>query len=677
MHGAFPTLALDELESLGRSDQLAAPYSRLEVAWRVNRHQPDQSTAIAMDLRRHIDPSIAARAQVVLDCLALRRGEIPDDLSDRVYDDLHLDTLWVMRGHLRMLSVCITRWNRKGTLHHGEVVERLAPQLVDRVSQTERGAMNIELGRLHSRRGRPGKAVASYRAAQRSLDGEAEPGLLAIATQNLGNVLSDLDDQAGALMAYAEALQLHDKARLPDTTTALVLGNVAVVRLRLRDFAQARRNAEEALDLIEGEPNVEALRCSLMFVSSFVDFEAGNLARAKATLDSLERLVDELDSPAIRAELLCRRAAVLAAEGDGEGALSLADRALALGGALDRGSARTEGIVVRARALRALGRLAEVAAYLDDHMGVLQTDAPGLVQTAYDMRVEALEGLGQEREALAALRECRAFVDARRAKVVAASIDARTLDVELATARAQANIARNEAEALQAQLARAQRLEAVGQLASGIAHDFNNLLAIIMGEGMAIQATPGTEPDTRTSADAIVEASQRGTRLVRRLLAFAREVPSEPRPVELDALMRDLVPMLQTAVKRSVPITLVSSADPVWVTADPSQLEQMALNLVLNARDAMDGSGPLEIRVSHTGDFGCIAVTDTGTGIAPQHIRRIFDPFFTTKGPDRGTGLGLAMVWGTARQLGGDVDVESALGCGTTFTVRLPLTTAP
>ncbi|MBI5442825.1 MAG: PAS domain S-box protein [Deltaproteobacteria bacterium] len=242
-----------------------------------------------------------------------------------------------------------------------------------------------------------------------------------------------------------------------------------------------------------------------------------------------------------------------------------------------------------------------------------------------------------------------------------------------------------ERKQLQDQLRQAQKMEAVGRLAGGVAHDFNNLLTIILGmsELARDDAAPGSQ--LLQQLEQILGAGQRAAGLTRQLLAFSRQQVFQVVTVDVNALVQNLAKMLRRLIGEDIELT-VEPAQALWpVAADPGQVEQVLMNLAVNARDAMLRGGRLTVRTANVevgperrrpglepGSYATFAVSDTGTGMEPQILARIFEPFFTTKGPEQGTGLGLATVYGIVKQSHGYVDVESAPGLGSTFTVYLP-----
>ena len=237
------------------------------------------------------------------------------------------------------------------------------------------------------------------------------------------------------------------------------------------------------------------------------------------------------------------------------------------------------------------------------------------------------------------------------------------------------------------QLRHAQKMEAVGRLAGGVAHDFNNLLTIIAGQSeLLLRDLAAGDPRWRPT-EAIRHAADRAAALTRQLLTFGRKQVLQPAVLDLNDVVQAIGGLLRRVIGEDVELTLLPSPSPAMLTGDRSQLEQVVMNLVVNARDAMPQGGRLAVEIGHatpdaaarqqTPDAACgpyvtLAVTDTGSGMSPEVQARIFEPFFTTKEPGKGTGLGLATVYGIVHQHGGVVTVESVVGAGTTMRVALP-----
>ncbi|HEY1188269.1 MAG TPA: ATP-binding protein [Gemmata sp.] len=230
---------------------------------------------------------------------------------------------------------------------------------------------------------------------------------------------------------------------------------------------------------------------------------------------------------------------------------------------------------------------------------------------------------------------------------------------------------------LEDELRHAQKMEAIGRLAGGVAHDFNNLLTIVTGSVHLIRALPPGDPKIGGYVDEIQAAVDRATGLTRQLLAFSRKQPSRPEVLDLNAVVSELAGLLARLIGNRVAVRTELAPAPVQVRADRGHLEQVLMNLAVNARDAMPEGGTLRITTSASDQLARLTVADTGVGM-PDHVKaKIFEPFFTTKEVGKGTGLGLATVHGIVEQAGGGIEVASTLGVGTTFHIRLPACSTP
>lgn len=242
---------------------------------------------------------------------------------------------------------------------------------------------------------------------------------------------------------------------------------------------------------------------------------------------------------------------------------------------------------------------------------------------------------------------------------------------------------------LESELQQAQKLEALGRLAGGVAHDFNNLLVAILGHSELMEMELSDDSPLKEHAVEIRRAGERAADLVGQLLAFSRKQVLRMQVIDVVPLIVGSSRMLQRIIGEGIEIRTYVPDSPLFVKADPGQLEQVLLNLATNARDAMPGGGTLTAEATgvtltqstisprlrlRPGDYTVISVTDTGAGIPPELLDKVFDPFFTTKTPGKGTGLGLATVYGVVKQSGGDIDVLSEPGYGTVFKVFLPRT---
>jgi nitrogen-specific signal transduction histidine kinase/ActR/RegA family two-component response regulator len=244
-----------------------------------------------------------------------------------------------------------------------------------------------------------------------------------------------------------------------------------------------------------------------------------------------------------------------------------------------------------------------------------------------------------------------------------------------------------ERKKLEQQLRQAQKVEAIGQLAGGIAHDFNNLLGIIIGYSEIFEERLGLDDPLRPKAEQIKKAGRRAASLTRQLLAFSRQQALEPRVLDLNAVIADTLKMLRRLIDENVELVAVTEPALGRVSADQGQIEQIIMNLTVNARDAMPRGGNLTISTGNAemddafvrlhpgaipGSYVVLSVSDTGCGMDLETQTHIFEPFFTTKGEGKGTGLGLATVYGVVKQSGGYISVESEPGKGSTFRIYLP-----
>jgi PAS domain S-box-containing protein len=246
----------------------------------------------------------------------------------------------------------------------------------------------------------------------------------------------------------------------------------------------------------------------------------------------------------------------------------------------------------------------------------------------------------------------------------------------------------SERRQLEEQFRQAQKMEAVGRLSGGVAHDFNNLLGVIIGYAEFLQERLEPENALRGSADEILKAGKRAASLTRQLLAFSRQQVLDPKIVDLNAAVSDMEKMLGRLISEDIELTTLLSPNLGRVKADQGQLEQVLMNLAVNARDAMPSGGKLVIETENIvmdekfvrrypypvqpGPYVSLTVTDNGIGMDAETKARAFEPFFTTKEKGKGTGLGLSTVYGVVKQSGGYIDIYSSPGAGTTFKIYLP-----
>ncbi|HYO83157.1 MAG TPA: ATP-binding protein, partial [Bryobacteraceae bacterium] len=240
---------------------------------------------------------------------------------------------------------------------------------------------------------------------------------------------------------------------------------------------------------------------------------------------------------------------------------------------------------------------------------------------------------------------------------------------------------------LEERFRQAQKMEAVGRLAGGVAHDFNNMLTVITGYCQMILDNPAADASIRSDMQQVVRAADRATSLTRQLLAFSRRQMVQPKVLEADAVVLDMKAMLLRLLAESVRLELDLGAEGARIRMDPGNLEQVVINLAVNARDAMNNDGVLRIRTRKfiaddsatfpEGEYYLLEVTDNGTGMSEETLSHLFEPFFTTKERGHGTGLGLSTSYGIVKQNRGEIQVRSEVGNGSTFYIYLPLVNEP
>ncbi|ABF53881.1 ATP-binding protein [Sphingopyxis alaskensis] len=269
--------------------------------------------------------------------------------------------------------------------------------------------------------------------------------------------------------------------------------------------------------------------------------------------------------------------------------------------------------------------------------------------------------------------------EAERAMQLEAAVEARTAELEQANIALRSEMA--EREAAEAQLRQAQKMEAVGQLTGGIAHDFNNMLAVVVGGlELAERWLPGQPEKAQRHLANALDGANRAADLTRRLLTFARAEPARPEMTAIDESIGSFAPLIERTIGDRIALTLDLDAAALACWIDRQQFENALLNLAVNARDAMDGHGSLTIRTRGAGQDDArtlaVEVIDTGCGMTAEVLDRVFDPFYTTKPAGQGTGLGMSQVFAFCRQSGGEVQIASTEGAGTTVAMLLPIASA-
>ena len=292
-------------------------------------------------------------------------------------------------------------------------------------------------------------------------------------------------------------------------------------------------------------------------------------------------------------------------------------------------------------------------------------------------------------------------LSARRLELTAIRADGTEFPVELTAARMRGDSRAvitgfirdiTERRTLEEQLRQSQKLEAIGRLAGGIAHDFNNILMSIMGSADVLLMELGPDDPARGETGEIKQSVERGAGVTRQLLAFGRRQTTRARLFALGDIVRGMETMLRRLIGPEIEFAIACGTQPVIVMADSGQFEQVVMNLVINARDAMPDGGRLTVRVEetdldeaaavtltegHAGRYARLSVSDTGMGMSEQTRAKLFEPFFTTKEQGKGTGLGLSIVYGIVKQSGGYISVSSELGQGASFEVYLPVAAVP
>jgi signal transduction histidine kinase len=298
------------------------------------------------------------------------------------------------------------------------------------------------------------------------------------------------------------------------------------------------------------------------------------------------------------------------------------------------------------------------------------TTLVSVVRTAFRGRLRQYEA----RERMEEIKRGEALLERR--------VEERTSELEAANRQLASQI--TEREKVESALRQAQRLEAVGQLTSGVAHDFNNLLTVILGNVRQMQKNASDAAQTRR-LNMMAEAGERGAKLTAQMLAFSRRQKLEPKPVDLNDTVASMRDLLQSTMGGSVRIETVL-ANRLWpAMIDPTQIELAILNLAINARDAMAVGGTLAVETSNVslgeprstseppaGQYVCVSVSDTGSGMPDDVVAKVFEPFFTTKEVGKGSGLGLSQVLGLAKQSGGGVRIQTEVGEGTSVKLYLP-----
>jgi two-component system cell cycle sensor histidine kinase/response regulator CckA len=465
------------------------------------------------------------------------------------------------------------------------------------------------------------------------------------------NVAWAITDETGAVVECNDVYRRMSGATgaeaAPPPEIALAGESSAAVLYRLARSASAHETREETISVAPGLEVVAAVRPVVAGQTAWWFTPRLASAEMRATLNAPQKQVTARTASLSAASALFRDAPVGIAIAEADGTIVEANTAF-------------ESFFLGPVAGRNIATLVETS------------DAP---------RIKSLVAETAEGDELAGSAELHAAgQDDRTAEMFARTVpDARRAVLYLLDV--------SEQRALETKFAQSQKMQAVGQLAGGVAHDFNNLLTVIMGNSeFLLMRHPAGDPSFK-EINEVHQNALRAATLVGQLLAFSRKQTLQPRTLVLRDMIGELGIMLRRLVREGMELKLEHGADLWPVHADEAQLSNAIINLVVNARDAMPQGGTVTIRTANEtvaraltlgsaimppGDYVRIEVSDTGEGIAKEHVGKIFDPFFTTKPVGQGTGLGLATVYGIVKQSGGFITVNSELGRGTTFTIYLP-----
>ena len=308
-----------------------------------------------------------------------------------------------------------------------------------------------------------------------------------------------------------------------------------------------------------------------------------------------------------------------------------------------------------------------------------------LKESGHDLPFILVSAVVSEETAVAAMKAgAHDYIMKRNLVRLAPAIERELREAQTRGARKAAEEALRQSEE---QLRQAQKIEAVGRLASGVAHDFNNILTVITGHSELLLRQLDADDPRRKNAEQIEKAAYRAAALTRQLLTFSRKQVIEPRVLKLNAIILNIEKMLRRLIGEDIEFCTVLDSAAGHIKADPGQIEQVIMNLAVNARDAMPNGGKLTVTTANTtldknqlnnfpdlcaGDYVMLTIADTGTGMSEEVKAHLFEPFFTTKPPGKGTGLGLATCFGIVKQNAGHINVHSELGRGTTFKIYFP-----
>ena len=472
-----------------------------------------------------------------------------------------------------------------------------------------------------------------------------------------------------------ESFEVHND-RVQDDTRIFALDSLAEAQLAQNKVSAALATFEQALALIANKSGAPDSRSQALFVNY-----SGALRRAGRTTEAQEiinRVIDQLNKSSANNLLhvaLVEQAAIFGDLNNTEAARAVRSRAAVLHEQLNSAALKVQN----ERLLKSLEleRSRRELSLATDRSAALQAEATREIQLRWlSLLLAAL--LLTVGYLLFSRRMQRRVAQTKRIAYQKLEAQVRERTEKLEEQMAEQLEAEVERRHLQSQLAEGEKMRALGQLTAGVAHDFNNLMTAVMLSAEFLKNEPVDDPNTRiTLLDDILSATDSAARITSRLLAYARQQPLKPRSLQLDEFLQESAPLFRNTLGERHALLLHSTACKVVV--DQGQLTSALLNLLLNAKEAIDDQGTVEVNqvIEHNPenaqDFAVIKVQDTGRGMAPEQIERATEPFYTSKEVGEGAGLGLSMVYGFARQSGGDFDLQSQPGQGTTATLRLPV----
>ncbi len=546
-------------------------------------------------------------------------------------------------------------------------------------------------GNLYGQLGDHAKSLESHKRCAEVLREMDAPCDLANALHNVGVQLDRLGDPLAALEVFEQSLALRTTGDDPNKIAKTELDR-AFSLVHLERFDEAGEAIERALKLNRraGSRRQEARALTSL---GNLEFERGRYREAIARFEESQELLEPVDALVADPSNGLGIIESYLALGEVETALELLSGFPEVPSDGSAGKRHVRQCDIWMRVLEAAGEPARALDFAKQRIAILEL----LHVSDADRTILNMQGIHQielmrqrERDQVRVRAELEALVAERARELLETNAELEARVDELV----RAEYARSM---LEEELRQAQKMDAIGRLAGGVAHDFNNLLTVILGRGELLLDEIGREHPGHDSLREMMEAASRASRLTIQLLAFGRKQALRPTELNLEDILAGLQRLLSRLLGERINVSVSHERDvegggrPLTVLADRGQLEQVFVNLAINARDAMPSGGKLSFHTSRVrlaptpfeshgrlapGSYACIRVSDTGEGMTPEVMERIFEPFFTTKELDKGTGLGLSTAHGIIHQSGGTITVESVPGGGSTFEVLLPIARA-